>query len=107
MWPIVNNACLFIVLLTCCFIYLFNGWHFNFPLRFIRSHPSAISFARAGMEVCIKDGYQFAFVIFYLISFYICVVFVDVIHFFKMKTVKFFGNGENAVDYIFKFKIGL
>src|SRR5690606_10364136 len=76
-------------------------------LRFIGSHPSTISLSSSRMKVGIKDGDQFTFVVFYFVCFYVSVVFIDVLHFLKMKSVQFFGNGKNAVYYVFQFKIGL
>src|SRR5690606_1012079 len=65
-------------------------------LRFIGSHPRAISLSSTRVEVCVKDGNQFSFVVFYFVCFYVCVVFIDVLHFFKMEAVEFFRNGKNS-----------
>src|SRR5690606_27006377 len=68
-----------------------NMWTSVFPalylLRFIGSHPSSITLSRTRMEVGVKDGNQFSFIIFHIICFYIRMIFVDVIHLFKMKSV--------------------
>src|SRR5690554_3174702 len=87
MWPIILSA-----------LYL---------LGFIGSHPSTVPLSRPGMEIGVKDGDQFTFVVFYLISFYVSMVFVYVLCLFKMQSIQFFSNSENAADYVFQFKIGL